>query len=107
MPPPTKPKPPMEYAADARNTVRNGKLRLGGRSPVTAGHYQLLPPHRINRLYAHIFHSLLHHTRGPGLCPMHPQQVPAMKKTLKTLAVAVALSSAALLVHYLIGSMSY
>ena len=107
MPPPTKPNPPMECAADARNMVTIGKLRLGSRTPVTAGHYQLLPPHRINRLYAHIFHSLLHHTRGPGLCPIHPQQVSAMKKAVKTLAVAVALSSAALALHYLIGSMSY
>ena len=71
----------MDCAADAKIMVRNGKLRLGSRRPATAGHYQPLPA------------AIIKYTQ--------------MKTSLKVLAVAIALSSAALFLHYLIGSMSY
>ena len=34
----------MDYAGLARNMVRNGKPRLGSRTPAASHHYQLLPP---------------------------------------------------------------
>ena len=61
----------------------------------------------VNRLYAHIFPILVRDRHPIGSGTIHPQQVPEMKKTLRVLAVAIALSSAALALHYLIGSMSY
>ena len=80
-PPQTKPKTPMDYARPAKDPVRNGKPRLGSRIPVVCGLYQLLPAAAIKYTY--------------------------MKTSMKVMAVAIALSSAALLLHYLIGSMSY
>jgi hypothetical protein len=40
----TKPKPPMEFAPRAQDTVGIGKPRTAYITPVTAGHYQVLPP---------------------------------------------------------------
>ena len=62
-------------------SVTNGKLRSEAGSPVVCGLYQLLPAAAIKYTY--------------------------MKTSMKVMAVAIALSSAALLLHYLIGSMSY
>ena len=42
----TKPKLPMDYAADARNMVSNGKPRMAPTDPLAADHYQMLPPPR-------------------------------------------------------------
>ena len=95
----TKPKPPMVLAPRAPNlveigralvtlhlvflvaVVRNGKLTLGSISPALYEHYQPLPAGSIKYTY--------------------------MKTAFKTLAISIALSSACLLLHYLIGSMSY
>ena len=61
--------------------VRKGKPRLGSRSPVVCGLYQLLPAASIKYTY--------------------------MKTALKVIAIATAIIVACLIVHYCIGTFSY
>ena len=79
--PQTKPNPPSVFAGLARNLVGNGKPRSEAGSPALNSLYQPLPAATV--------------------------KYTEMKTSMKVMAVAVALSSAALALHYLIGSMSY
>ena len=72
----TKPNPPMDYAADARNMVSNGKPRMAPTDPLAADHYQTLPPgitikytYEANRLcrVIHPSHSVVHHSHELAL----------------------------------------
>ena len=90
--------------------VRIGKARLGSNS--AAGHtlYHVLPPHRINRLYAHLLCIHPCHAGPPDLRPGDPKQAPhsqEMKTAIKTLALAIVIVTACLAVHYAIGTFSY
>ena len=91
-------------------SVSNGKLRLG--SNAAAGHtlYHVLPPHRINRLYAHLLCIHPCHAGPPDLRPGDPKQAPhsqQMKTAIKTLAIATVMVLVLLQVHYCIGTFSY
>ena len=91
-------------------SVRIGKARLGSNAP--AGHtlYHVLPPHRINRLYAHLLCIHPCHAGPPDLRPGDPKQAPhsqQMKTAIKTLAIATVMVLVLLQVHYCIGTFSY
>ena len=91
-------------------SVRHGKARLGSNAP--AGHtlYHVLPPHRINRLYAHLLCIHPCHAGPPDLRPGDPKQAPhsqQMKTAIKTLAIATVMVLVLLQVHYCIGTFSY